>query len=331
MKATKAMKALWVGFSPYTYARVAGMRGALLPKESYPALMKMGYHEVLRYLQDSEYREEITHYKVLEEGLKVVEQALNAQMMRCFQKLYRISDESMRKVLKVYLLRYDLENIKSIWRAKASGVEKAKDILIPSINFSSEWYQKLLSRNSLKEMVLDLPFRLSFSSEELFDLENALDRHYGERLMDLAQAVHGSGAMLSVFLQKELENSNLQMLLRLFQAGINDKEKYLVTPSPWVQRMAGKETMAAFITAWSEHTHQRVSGPLLTAERMEMQLDLALLREQAALWRREMLSATTILGYLFAKEIEVRNLKIILKAKKLGLDLEKWSDLVVAA
>jgi len=47
-----------------------------------------------------------------------------------------------------------------------------------------------------------------------------------------------------------------------------------------------------------------------------------LLKQSILLLHQHPLSVDVILGYMFAKDIEVRNLKIIVKGKQLGLSEE---------
>ena len=52
---------------------------------------------------------------------------------------------------------------------------------------------------------------------------------------------------------------------------------------------------------------------------LETELYKHLLRQSILLLHQHPLSIDVILGYMFAKDIEVRNLKIIVKGKQLGL------------
>ena len=53
--------------------------------------------------------------------------------------------------------------------------------------------------------------------------------------------------------------------------------------------------------------------------RLELDLSRQMLKRSALLIHQHPLSVDVILGYMFAKEIEVRNLKLILKSKQLSL------------
>ncbi len=55
---------------------------------------------------------------------------------------------------------------------------------------------------------------------------------------------------------------------------------------------------------------------------IESELQRHLMNRAILLYHQHPLSIDVILGFMFAKEIEVRNLKIIMKGKELGLDEE---------
>ncbi|MCH8328932.1 MAG: V-type ATPase subunit [Nanoarchaeota archaeon] len=59
------------------------------------------------------------------------------------------------------------------------------------------------------------------------------------------------------------------------------------------------------------------TGSLIT---IETELYKYLLKESILLLHQHPLSIDVILGFMFAKDIEIRNLRIIIKGKQLGLD-----------
>ena len=55
---------------------------------------------------------------------------------------------------------------------------------------------------------------------------------------------------------------------------------------------------------------------------IELDLDKFLIKKSFVSWHKHPLSALAILGYMLAKEAEVRNIKVIARAKHLGIDEE---------
>ena len=333
------MSNLRLGFNPYTYARVAVMKSELIRKDEWHSMLKMGFHEVLRTLQDGGYREEITGLELQRLQLAALEGALNRNLMRTFEKLLRISDEKLRKVLEIYLQRYTVENVKAIIRGKLTGVsnEEVEQLLVPTAMYPREYFIDLMKKEEIAEIMKKLPFSvLAKEKADLFSIENALDRAYILQLFDLAQRLRGQGKALRELIQAELDIINSKIVLRLKNEGMKKTEivQYLVAPTKEIEMLAGKEDVKSVIDGL------RKIGLVVCGERIpesemmahaEIELDTTLLRKERLLMHQFPLTVNSIIGFMFAKEIEVKNLKVLVKGKKLGLDEEYLSKLVVVA
>jgi len=334
------MRKLRLGLYPYAYARVSVMKGELLSPVQWQGLLKMGPHEALRYLQDTTYKQEIDELPESHE-LLAIEIALNRNLFRTLAKLKRIADEKLRGVLETYVQRYDTENFKTLLRGALSGIprEEVAPLLIPSINYSSAYYEHLLSLDADK-LVAALPGGLSSGlpkTHDLFALENALDRWYANGLSALAERLAGQGSLLKQFLRAEQDILNIKIILRLRReqpaAGIR---AFLIEPSPRITAFLNAKGTRELIDALHKSGFTTLTGDEAAAEedlltQLEIDLDAALLRKESHLMHQHPLTVNVILGFLFAKEIEVRNLKVLLKGKQLGLAEPLLHRLLVAA
>src|SRR3989338_10043450 len=96
-KASKgALAELAAARHPYTYARVAFMRAALITKSTYPKLLKMGLSEIANFLQTTEYKKEIDELAVNYSGAELIEIAINRNISNTYIKLRRISKPELR-------------------------------------------------------------------------------------------------------------------------------------------------------------------------------------------------------------------------------------------
>ena len=50
------LKKVRLGFYPYTYVRTTVMKSLLFKKEDYQKMLKMGFSEIAKHLQDSHYK-----------------------------------------------------------------------------------------------------------------------------------------------------------------------------------------------------------------------------------------------------------------------------------
>src|SRR3989344_3714682 len=103
-------KKIGLGFYHYTYARVSAMKGKLLKPEDYHKLLKMKLAEITKFLEESEYKKEIDELSLQHRGAELLELALNRKFQRAFEKLKRISPESLGTVVNAYLIRRDVWN-----------------------------------------------------------------------------------------------------------------------------------------------------------------------------------------------------------------------------
>src|SRR3989338_8225110 len=218
---TRKKSKLRLHFYPYTYARVSVMKGALLGKMQWQSLLKMGPNEVLRTLQDSDYQKEISELGVEKHDMHAFERALNGNLARMLAKLHRICDERLQEVLDVYLLRYDVANIKAVLRGKAAGVssDEIAPLLLPSVRHSADYFISLMAKETLNAIVAVLHLSLDVAPDApLIDIETALDRHYFDQLFSLTQRLAGEGMPLREFIFAELDVINIKIIFRLLKS-----------------------------------------------------------------------------------------------------------------
>ncbi len=333
--------AIYLEFSPYTYARVAVMRSKLLVREDYDKIIKLGFNEILKYIEETEYKKEVDEYDISSGEYAIIESALNANLMRTCKKLYKICDPGLQEVLKEYLYRYDVENLKCIFRTmylsqsvsqidgkknQLADHSHVKSLFYESINYPQELFSKLLNKDSPQE-VIDTFSSLrakKIKATSLFEIENALDRQWIERMHSVMERITGDNQMLiKSFIEQELENLNIRTIIRLQTAGITDIEQYLVKPTFKIRKLLQLKSLEDIA---KELKHQKIItlnnsiSKADLAQEIEQQLDVAHLQKNKLLSHRDLLSPTYILSYFLKKDTEVRNLKILIKAKRLGLE-----------
>ncbi len=329
------MSKIRLGFSSYTYARVSVMKGDLIRSEEWPRLMGMGPHEVLRYLQDGGYKEEIDHLGTRFD-LVDIEHALNRNLARTFRKLRRISDDKLRIVIDRYLMRNDIENFKLIIRGKMTGSsnQEIENLFIPSVNYPLDYFRDLLKLPDIGSIVSKLPFKVEGTALE--ELDGSLQRAYYTDLLDLAKNLRGQGEAMSKFIEAELEAVNIRTIVRLKQDGRNLSEitPHLIDARSHVLQLAELATLREVIVRL--HRMDLVSSPESLSDHdvlvhIETELGMNILRKEILLMHQHPLTVNVILGFMFVKEIEVRNLKVLIKGKKLGLDEHYLRSLMVVA
>jgi V/A-type H+/Na+-transporting ATPase subunit C len=329
------IRKLRLGLYPYTYARVSVMKGELLSKQDWQNLLKMGPNEILRFLQDSCYKQEIDELSD-KRNIEDFEMALNRNVMRTMLKLKKISDDKVQEVLRVYLQRYDIENFKTILRGKFAGIpeQDIQPLISPSINHSEEYYSNML-RKEIKDIILAFP--LTVQEDDLFQIENELDRWYYTQLLTLSERLAGQGGIMKKFIQSEIDVTNIKIIFRLTREGIDKQQirEYLIFPRKEIQaltKLSDVKTLAEALFRMHLISF-KVDDKMHDSDiftRLEIDLDTNLLVRETKLMHKYPLTVNVILGFMFAKEYEIKNLKILLKGKQLGLGDAIMNELLVA-
>ncbi len=332
-----------LGKYPYTYARVSVMRSFLLGKEDYHKLMKMNVNEIASHLQSSQYRREIDELAVRFNGVQLMELALNRNLANTWAKLKKISPPGLRVVIAAYLLRVDVWNVKTIVRAKYTKMpfDQLQPMLLPGGFLNEKKLADLAKKESVDEILKSLGF-IDYShfakalesfreTKSLAEVENALDRFYYSAMEEFANRLPSEGRLFRGFLEAERDVSAIMAVLRLKRANTpaKDVERYVTAPATakaLIKKMVASQS-AAEAAKLLEQSRFRAfvengvkeflaSGSLI---RLELDLSRQLLKRSVLLIHQHPLTVDVILGYMFAKEVEVRNLKLLLKARQLRI------------
>jgi len=136
------------------------------------------------------------------------------------------------------------------------------------------------------------------------------------------------GAQFKDFLKVEIDILNIKNLLRLKREGITAPEiiKYLFfsgkdIPASMLSNLANALTLKSMTETLQKTPYGKVISFEDTSSLINIELALHRhwLSKSFLYSRQDPLSVLTILGYLLGKEMEVKNLKTLIKAKQLGL------------
>ena len=333
-----------LSFYPYTYVRTMVMRTMLLRAETYHKLLKMDFNEIARFLEETTYKQSIDALAGSITGAELIEAALNDNLAKTFAKLRRSSPPELGILINEYLKRKDIEDIKTIIRAVL--VKADENIIEQNISGAGTLSRRellalfrLANIEHILRGITFIPFERLKSAYEAYTrnnslaaLENALDRFYYRSLLSLSGRLPKEGEIFKDFLLKEIQILNLLTIIRLKHAQADtktimnhliftDDEAYQQTLEKWIdsdfptlikltQRFAYKDIIARGLADYEK------SGSLVP---LEAGLSTYLYRTSLHHLHKHPLSIDVILGFLFAKDVEVKNLRAIVKGKKLGV------------
>ncbi len=330
---------------PYAYVRTVVMRSLLFKRDDYYKMLKMGFGEIARFMQDSSYRKEINELAGKYSGADLLELALNRNLAASFSKLMRVSSFELGLLIREYAKRKDIEDIKTILRGKFTNADEK--IILNSLTaagtLSYGYLESLLKKESVEQILREVEIFDSATLKRLIsrfneknslsEIENELDKKYYSHLIIFSQSLPKEGKLFRNFLLKEAETINMLTLFRLKKAKLKKEDiKNFLIPYGEKKRdaklaeLADAEGIEQLSQSFTKTEYRDIvakgaeeykkSGSLI---KLETDIYNHLLRQSTLLLHQHPLSIDTILGYMFAKDIEVRNLKIIIKGKQLGL------------
>ncbi len=327
------------GSKSYAYlcARVRAMKSKLLPKETYPRLMNMEIAEITRFIEDSEYKDDVDELAQRYDGANLTEHALNQNLALTYRKLLNISAGESHHLIAEYLRRWDIWNIKTILRGKRYGASD-EEILESVVSAGQFGYHKLITlvQKDVSEIidVLNQDYPLDEYSEDRLDhFENVLDKFYYEKLIEL-EAVSNpktkSHRLFSEMVRTEIDMRNLKTLFRSARAEV-PRERILDMLIPGglklntiaLTKLAGlpfDEFIASLRDSpyWDAISESATGGTESLTD-VESDLGKYQLEYTARTSHYYPLSIVPIMDYVVSKKNEVDNIRMIVRGKEVGL------------
>lgn len=333
----------------YITGRVRAMKTKLVPNEMYSRMLSMDVSEIARYLEETQYKEEIDSLAKDFSGSELVEHATFANLAKTYSKLLEVSIDEPQFLILEYLRRWDVWNIKTILRGKFYGASDAEILkyIVPAGELNLEFLDGLAKKESINEVIsaldgTDFAVALSkYDGKMLASVENALDQLYYFRM---ERAVGGTlsvgGGLLLKYVRREIDIRNLITLFRMNKAGIEASiiHENLIPGGKLgddMSRMAG-QPFNEFIRGlegypfWSAISDV-ASGEMESVSRVETRLKAYLVRYAWALSNYHPLSILPVLGYIVSKETEVSNIRKVVRGKEAGLPSELIEEQMVVA
>jgi V/A-type H+-transporting ATPase subunit C len=331
----------------YITGRVRAMKTKLIPHEMYQRMLGMEIPEITRYLEETQYKEEIDTMAKDYSGAELVEYATFANLAKTYRKLLRVSIDEPQFLILEYLRRWDIWNIKTILRGKFHGAseEEIMKYLVPAGELDLEFLEGLAKKERVEEVIqafdgTDYYEALTqYDGQMLSSVENALDKLYYFRM---ERAVGGTlsvgGGLLLKYVRKEIDVKNLVTLFRMNKAGIEASviQDNLIPGGKLheeLSRMAG-QSYNEFVRGLEGYPFWGAISDVVGEEggvsRIEARLRAYLVRYAWAISNYHPLSILPVLGYIVSKDTEVSNIRKIVRGKEAGLSAELIEEQVVA-
>ncbi|MBI2578365.1 MAG: V-type ATPase subunit [Candidatus Aenigmarchaeota archaeon] len=321
------------GTYPYTAVRVLAMKSALLGKDDYMRMQKMGMNEIIRFLAEGEYKSEIEILSKSFRGIELVNLSLNLNLAATVNKLLRISiHDEVKGMIRLYSNKWVVSNLKTVLRVKMNALDSGyiRYGIIPiepaTYEFCRALYEsepRAMAREIEKIMFIDASETESLLQEgNLMSLENALDREYYKTLYAASRNVKSK--FIKEFLQNLVELMNIRNVVKLRISGVDRKtalDFVIGDRSRLVSKLLDASDAEKIRGVLGESRYSALSkGIEEDIANLENNLENFLLRYSSKLLHSKQMSISPIFGYLLAKEIEIRNLRLMLNSRDAGLE-----------
>lgn len=323
------------------YARVSAKRAKLLDQRDYDNLLKMSSSEIARNLEEKDYKKEINELGSKYDGARLLELALARNLSNTLQHLIKISPEELEDLIKTYLRRYDIVSLKRLLRWKNEGEKgEISDLLTPVSGYTYEELEEL-SKKDFEEIINEIRFENSYvdyqdyinAEDDLKQIEKNLDQAYFDELGILADKI--GNKHLRSFIKQEINYENLKIALRLKKYGVEEekiREQLLQADNgKLVEKVIKSEDLEEAIKITKQEEDLQIDDSA-RLEDIEHALEVNRLQKALRNLHQEPLGITSIIGYIVAKITEVKNLRMLIRAKETGVQNRETirQNLVVA-
>ncbi len=331
----------------YISARVRVMRRSLIPRDDYRKLLNMEFNEIVRYLEETQYKKEIDELTHKYSGVRLLEYALNMNLCATYNKLVRISSGTPRALITEYLRKWDVQNIKSIIRGKLFGFpdEEIKESFVGAGEYKYEDLVALLSKDTVEDVISALQetpyYRIlkDVETRPLSEIEDELDKLYYTRLLDIRPESADVRYLLE-FIKMEVDLKNIKTILRLkIEDGSFEEIMKSIIPGGYqisldearkLANMSWDELMKSLESYWFwDAVSEKVKEEEVPLSILEVYLDKYWCNTVISKSNHYPLSILPVLAYIILKKVETDNLRIIARGKLEGVSKEAIEEQLV--
>ncbi len=318
-------------------ARVRARKGRLLDEKHLSEIIDANnLDEVENYLKGMpDYSEAIDEF-----GL---DKALDVQAAETYDFISRLAPSEVKSAFVTMAKKTDINNIKSLLTAKEVGlsVEETQDLLIPAGSLYST-LNSLVDSDNVTDIITGLDSTEYASALEdalpkyeeskmILPLESALDTYYLERLLSSSEVpADENKEILYSFIGTKVDIANLKLIIRAKEDGLDYDtiSPYMFEQGYQIRDWKLKDLMESqdVPNVVSSLEGTKYAEPLQEALTkynetgsvavFEKALDVYEFESAKSLGTKKPLGIGPIIGYLSQKEAEIRNLKIIARAKR---------------
>ncbi|MCJ7744931.1 MAG: V-type ATPase subunit [Actinobacteria bacterium] len=335
-----------VDLSDYGYvnARVRGMRSHLLTKDFFMRMVEADSFEALHGMMDQTvYRREINEAILMSPDRPDYDQALSINMAATLRKILDSTGGEPHKLVNLLLTRYDVLNVKTILRGKKGNATPGEIIstLLPVGNLRMDVLEQMAREREIRQVIdLMATLRINYArpltaalgdfikhDQNLAVLELALDRFHFEDVMKELKGKNKNVDMVRQMFTAEIDMRNISTLVRIRGIRLDD-EDVMGMRLPGGSLTAGQfldldrlGDIVRIVGEYPDPTYRKLLEKALSEYQeidvvaFDRELERALIKQGVAMSNVDVLGIGVIIGFMWAKQNEIINLRIVLRGK----------------
>ena len=343
----------------YINARMRGMKSRLLDHRTLDNLiLQPDLESLIAELEKTPYHDDIVEARGRYAGMPCIEYALRKNFVRTFRKVLAFSQkEEAEQYIRIFLHRWDIQNIKTILRGKNIHVtnEEILDCLVPVGELDTVTLTELVRQQDPKA-VIDLlatwripwakPLTTAFPefarSGDLGMLECALDRYYYEETLHAVKAPGANNMVIRNIISLEIDIVNIKTVLRMIRDQIDPEEaqKFLLEGGQEfdigkLSRLLALHTIDEALAEMAASRYRFLAAIPEAAVKeqkisvIEKELERYLVTQGTRAFLGDPLSVASLIGYFWAKYNEITNIRVIARCKTADFPIEHLREELV--
>ncbi|WP_139905212.1 V-type ATP synthase subunit C [Clostridium thermarum] len=286
--------------------------------------------DAVKVLQETEYAAHMSHVKRAED----YEEMLSEELKRVYKLLYDISP--VKSVVDVMSIRYDYHNIKVLIKAKALK-EDFSQLLVPVGMLEAEKLKNAIRNDNYS----DLPAIMRDAIEEAQkDFENTkdpqridliIDRYMFRHILSLVKEIDNS--FVERYVKFQIDLTNIKSLIRvkkqnkgrdflvsvLIDGGNIDKDRLISLLMDTVESIPGRLSYTDYVEPLRAGVEEYLkTGSLNSLEKLTDDYIMKMMKDA----KYVSFGPEPVIAYLFAKENEIKLIRIIMVGKINAMDAE---------
>ena len=327
-------------------ARAKARKASLIDSTRMRQLVQQGPDSIGASIGEMGYRSEMDLYASRMAGADAIEAALFHNLDNDLAGVMRFCQGNLKSLVAIYVERFEYEKAKTVLRAVNGGAsdEIIETQILPSENpRNASWLNIVRNTEGLQEAVEAMsgtPWGQTLSrldgEPSLEDMENALDMQY---FSDALKSVRGKdgGPRLLRYLRMEIDHRNVINQLRAIRMEVTtEKRQAMVIPGGRIDSGTMRQTCQSESDdelietlrrsgSFDDSGFDEAMAESETLGSLDPYAELLSHHRHAVLKRFSHLSPVSpfpIIYYIERKSLEVRNLRLLVRGKAVGLPNE---------